>query len=81
MIKLAVSFPLVGRTGRLNKNDLSTPKEFLYGTNLLNKKYNISYIDSRNSPEETSLRLLLTFEKLFNRLISFPLARFFGLQY
>jgi len=68
MIKLAASFPLVGR----NKRDLNlfknTPKEFFYGTNNLTKRYKVDYIDSRAKPKRFFIKIILLIEFVLSRL-------------
>ena len=65
MIKLTVSFPLIGRHKRNLKN---TPKDFFYGTNNLTKRFKVDYVDSRNEPKNLSLKILKLTEFFLVRL-------------
>jgi glycosyltransferase involved in cell wall biosynthesis len=62
---ISASFPTVSRQNRGLKS--KGPKEFLYGTNQLNKKYQVNYINSRVEPTIIIHKILLMFETFVNR--------------
>lgn len=73
MIKIAVSFPLIGRDKRQLKHE--KPKEFYYGTTGLSQKYKIIFVDSRVEPVTVMLKIFLFFEKIINRITSIGFYR------
>ena len=66
MIKLCVSFPTSSRKDRGLKS--LGPKEFLYGTNCLDTKYKVNYVNSRTEPTNFFYKSYLLIEKMINRL-------------
>ena len=73
MIKLAISFPLVGRKQRIHSD--KKPKEFYYGSIGLSKKYKTIMVDSRKESSRFTSKTFLFFEKVINRITSFGFYR------
>ena len=70
---ISVCFPAAPRL--LRKLTSNYPKEFYYGTSELKKIFNIEFVNSRASPSTVFLKLLLFFEKIYNRFTNFGIYK------
>lgn len=66
MIKLCVSFPILSR--KVRDIGSTNPKEFWYGTNQLDKEFQVIYVNSRIPPTNLWYKILLAFEIVLNRI-------------
>lgn len=73
MLKISASFPLQSRASRNLKTN--SPKDFYYGLNELEKTFNIEYVDSRSDPKSLTLKFLLIFEFIYNRITRFGIYK------